>query len=134
VGDAIGSGVDATAPSGYPAGLLNELSAILAPSALRALLETGRAEIATNHRSLLAAVGANRPDDARRFAHRLASSAGVLGLEGLVAAARATEARAADENREALGSLVDEVSVAVEAAHAELDRWLAPAMTQTAGS
>ena len=99
---------------------------MLPPADLRTLLETGRAEIHSNLEALEAASQANSRVSVRRFAHRLAGSAGVLGLDRLMAAARAAELAAEAQDDDAFRATRSDVRSAAAQALAELDRWLAP--------
>jgi HPt (histidine-containing phosphotransfer) domain-containing protein len=123
---AIAKATTAVGASGHTAGsFLPDLAAMLPPGSLHALLKTGRAQIDGEIGALVRAAAAGREPEAQRCAHRLAGSAGVLGLGRLVAAARAAEAAATSGDRSALGSAVDEARSAADEALAELGRWLA---------
>jgi HPt (histidine-containing phosphotransfer) domain-containing protein len=115
-------------------GFLSDLAAMLPPGSLHALLETGRRQIHGEIGALARAATAGRGREAQRCAHRLAGSAGVLGLGRLVAAARAAEAAATSGDRTSLGSAIAEARSAADEALAELGRWLADSDEPTCDS
>lgn len=120
IAESIGLGVPSDQPDPDGGSFLADLSAMLPPAGLRTLLETGRVQIRASMEALATASAEGRWQEARRSAHRLASSAGVLGFEHLVATARTAET-AEDKT---MAAAVSEAQTAADRALLELDRWL----------